>query len=104
MTTMLEKMARALCLRAGLDPDRKFKSSDYSAATDPQEFAWQEFLPDVRAALLAIREAEVGPVFMGFVHDADGMEDNLYADPEDARAVFTATIDAILNEKPETAT
>lgn len=56
MMTMMQRVARAICVAAGLDPDRKFKSSDYSERTDPQEFAWHEFQPEARAALAAMRE------------------------------------------------
>jgi hypothetical protein len=54
--TPLERAARALCLADGLDPDRKFKSSDWSEGTAPREFAWHEYLPKARAVLQAIRE------------------------------------------------
>jgi hypothetical protein len=54
--TPLERAARALCLADGLDPDRKFKSSDWSEGTAPHEFAWHEYLPKARAVLTAIRE------------------------------------------------
>ena len=53
---IIERAARALCLQAGLDPDRKFKSSDWSEDTAPHEFAWHEFQPAARAVLRAIRE------------------------------------------------
>lgn len=54
----LERAARALCLADGLDPDRKFKSSDWSEGTAPHEFAWHEYLPKARAVLEAIREPD----------------------------------------------
>lgn len=58
--TPLKRAARALCLADGLDPDRKFKSSDWSEGTAPHEFAWHEYLPKARAVLTAIREPSEG--------------------------------------------
>lgn len=53
---MIERVARALCLEAGLDPDRKFKSSNWGEETSPHEFAWHEFQPAARAAMEAMRD------------------------------------------------
>lgn len=108
MTTMLEKMCRAMCLTCGLDPDRKFKSSNYGPETAPHEFAWQEYLPEARAALLAIREpdpsvfANPDACFVGFAQIGDEPEENVYLEPDEAAAAFKSVIDAILNQKPET--
>lgn len=54
--TMIERVARAICVASGLDPDRPFSSSNYSKETEPQECAWHEYLPEARAAIAAMRE------------------------------------------------
>lgn len=54
--TMLERVARAICVAAKLDPDGKFKSSNYEVEIDPHLFAWQEFLQEARSAIKAMRE------------------------------------------------
>lgn len=70
MTTMLEKAARAL--------------ADHNLG-QPEE--WQRFVPEARAALLAIREPDADIVVAGWGREADGIS-----------PAFTAMIDAILNE------
>jgi hypothetical protein len=99
--TMLEKMCRALCLEAGLDPDRKFKSANWGPETAPHEFAWQEYLPAARAALLAIREpddAMLAPACKTHKPGEPMSEARPYECPSITRrrARFTAMIDAIL--------
>lgn len=44
---MAEKVARAICLAAQLDPDRKGNAT---------RWRWQEFLPEARAAVEAMQE------------------------------------------------
>jgi hypothetical protein len=96
MTSPLERAARALCLADGLDPDRKFKSSDWSEGTAPHEFAWHEYLPKARAVLTAIREPS--GEMLGEVHDT-----LLYAvkgeELDTARTVWDRMIDMALEEK-----
>lgn len=87
MTTMLEKMARAHCERLAERSGEDYMRWD---ALGPSMQAWE--IEATRAALLAIREpsaevAEAGMIAGGFTGYAD--------------VAFTATIDAILNEKPE---
>lgn len=65
MATMIERVARAICNAAGIDPDGKFKSSDYSARTAPHEYAWHEFLPEARAAIEAMRDPTEGMLHAG---------------------------------------
>lgn len=57
----------------------------------------------VRAVLASIREpseAIMKPdsLFSHFYHDADGMEDNAYFEPEEAKRCWKAMIDAMLEE------
>jgi hypothetical protein len=93
--TPLDRAARALCLADGLDPDRKFKSSDWSEGTAPHEFAWHEYLPKARAVLEALREPS--GEMLGEVHDT-----LLYAvkgeELDTARTVWDRMIDAALAE------
>lgn len=56
---VIEHVARAICNASGIDPDRKFKSSDWSEQTAPHELAWHEFQPEARAALEALRDMKM---------------------------------------------
>ena len=90
MTTMLEKMARAM---RDSEPGMEGKS-------------WRYWLPSARAALQAIRDLDSGDINDGGLAALVAGKQALYscsADPElqDARGCFHAIIDAILNEKPE---
>ena len=100
MTTMLEKVCRALCLEAGLDPDRKFKSANWGPETAPHEFAWQEYLPAARAALEAIREP---PHELALIAD-DRVRISRAIEVDEGTDFFNALIDAILAEEPEATT
>ncbi|WP_260581169.1 hypothetical protein [Sphingopyxis sp. PET50] len=93
--TPLERAARALCLADGLDPDRKFKSSDWSEGTAPHEFAWHEYLPKARAVLTAIREPSEGMREAGAGQLFGAASDDW---GEDAKKVWVAMIEAALTE------
>ena len=54
------EVARAICLESGLDPDMKFKSSDWSERTAPHELAWHAFQPEARAAIAIVVERCAG--------------------------------------------
>lgn len=54
--TMIERISRALCIAVGLDPDRKFKSSNWDDGTVPHDLAWHAFQPKARAVLEAMRD------------------------------------------------
>lgn len=95
MTAMLEKMCRAMCVECGLDPDREFKSSNYGPETAPHEFAWQEYLPEARAALMAIREPDDEMLDAAYV----ARRTKTGPDGSDDAKIHRAMIDAILNEK-----
>jgi hypothetical protein len=56
MTSMIERVARAICIATGLEPDGKYRSSDEGDGTAPHEFQWHAFQPEARAAILAMRE------------------------------------------------
>ncbi|MGW9332726.1 hypothetical protein [Bosea sp. NPDC055594] len=56
MTSMIERVARAICIATGLEPDRKNRSSDEGDGTAPHDLAWHAFQPEARAAILAMRE------------------------------------------------
>lgn len=65
---------------------------------------WEEDIAAARAAIEAMREPtevmlpERG-VRVGFFSDADGIEDNMYVDKDEARDVWRAMVDAALNEQ-----
>lgn len=54
--SMIERVSRAICVAAGLDPDRHFASSNYDDGTAPHKLAWHEFQPEARAAIEAMRQ------------------------------------------------
>lgn len=85
MATMIERVARAICNASGIDPDRKYKSSDYSERTSPHEFAWHEFQPEARAAIEAMRNPteQVADAFIGL----DG-EESWALEPERSHEFF----------------
>lgn len=94
--TMLEKMARAMCVASGIDPDRKGNETDWR---------WQEWLPEARAALLAIREpdARLADAVEPSYSNPYGSEGPYGGGPfGDARPpiadIWRDMIDAILNE------
>ena len=91
MTSPLERAARALCISDGLDPDRKFKSSDWGPGTAPHEYAWHEYLPKARTVLRAIREPSDG-----MKRAAERAAGDMFTGME--TAAFTAMIDAALEE------
>lgn len=93
--TPLKRAARALCLADGLDPDRKFKSSDWSEGTAPHEFAWHEYLPKASAVLTALREPSEGMREQGAGQLFGSASDDW---GDDARLVWQAMIDAALAE------
>ncbi|MBA8799158.1 hypothetical protein FHW77_002877 [Agrobacterium sp. RC10-4-1] len=80
--TMIERVARAICVASGLDPDRPFSSSNYSKETEPQEFAWHEYLPEARAAINAMREPTRAMHEAGL--ETTGMPGNTFRDMIDA--------------------
>lgn len=46
---MLERVARAICTAAGIDPDGKSHEPEH-------DFRWQDFLKEARAAIAAMRD------------------------------------------------
>jgi hypothetical protein len=89
--TMIERVARAICVASGLDPDRPFSSSNYSKETEPQEFAWHEYLPEARAAINAMREPTEA------MEDAGNSATYIWID-ETSADVWPRMIDAALKE------
>lgn len=93
MESMIERVARALRRQWSIDNfDR------------PSDVGWQDEINAARAAIAAMKEPTetmISPegVHIGFINDADGIEDNLYIDEDDARAIWQAMIDAALNEQ-----
>lgn len=107
MSEMIERVARAICVSDGLDPDRKFKSSDISDGKAPHELAWHEYQPAARAAVEAMRvptEAQLEAaeeIVVGYDDFACG-DGNIYLGipgyPQKASDVWSALIDAALKE------
>lgn len=90
--TIIERVARALRRQWSIDNfDR------------PSEVGWEDEINAARAAIKAMREPtpRMLPdhgVHIGFFQDSDGIEDNLYADKDEARDIWQAMIDAALSE------
>lgn len=96
--TMIERVARAICVASGLDPDRPFSSSNYSKETEPQEFAWHEYLPEARAAINAMREPTESMVENGADSEntLEAMTD--LTDAQSVRNIYHAMIDRALKD------
>ena len=103
MTTMLEKMAVAMAVcemrRNGMS-----EALCEAASAHPQTVAvaLENYGPQARAALQAIKEPDDGMEEAGFT--ALKAEQNAATPGGTCAVVFTAMIDAILNEKPEAPT
>ena len=90
--TPLERMARAIA--------RSYHSADYEesdlAAIVTRR--WHEFLPEARAALIAIREPDLMTTVAGakvIVKEMEGDEDYFAA-----KGAWTAMIDHVLSQNP----
>lgn len=63
---------------------------------------WANYLPSARAVMEELMaaaetaEPKQGDLFTHFYLDADGMEDNAYLEPEDARVAFRAILRALI--------
>lgn len=103
MPTMIEKVARALCEKWGLDPDAKVsrvfpqfishpRLGVYGAHIEPPdgyELAWKLIADDVRTGIEAMREPTDEMIQRGSLHSG-------YAN---ASIVYQAMINAALAEK-----
>lgn len=116
--TMRERLCRAACLAAGLDPDRKYSSSSDHPSNAPYEFAWQEFGQEIDAILVELQyeAAAKRPDHEGVIYEmarAIGLADSgtdlesiasgrgsYITYMECAQAAFTAMIDAIRGGQP----
>ncbi|MES3042652.1 hypothetical protein [Sphingomonas faeni] len=83
MTTMIEKMARAICIAAGAKPD------DSKSGMDPWSKVWTSYIPHARAALTAMLEPSEAMVDVGNQCLNDGS----------SSSVFDAMIQAALDEE-----
>lgn len=99
MTPMLEKIARAIA--------ESYYAADYDAEEAKAWAAkdWEDWFPEARAALLAMREPDEAMVMAGAecVWDEPGRWHDKPPPTEqgEARNAFTAMIDAILKEGGE---
>ena len=107
MTTMLEKMARAMCAADGHDPNGP--TCDIYFHDDPDAGKpWASYRAGLRAALLAIREPSNAMHNAGAFSEHQSQPPKIVVGEEGALSVewrpanpsglFTAMIDAILNE------
>jgi len=87
---ILERVSRALCLQCGIDPDGKFKSSDWGPGTAPHEYAWHEFQPQARVAIRAVHD---GIDESGFV---DGVRYTIEENGSDKATIIGTAIDDVL--------
>jgi hypothetical protein len=93
--TMRERLCRAACVAAGLDPDRKYKSSSDDPANAPFEYAWQEFGKEVDAILDELREPDEAMREEALISQFDFAQDG----SEAVVRAFTAMIDSIREGK-----
>lgn len=96
--TPLERAARAIAEYYCEDPD---EIDNVPGLAHKRLARWRRYVPVAAAVLTAIREPSEAMipedgVFAGFFHDADGVEDNNYITPDEARWAWKAMIDAIL--------
>lgn len=98
MSEMLEKVARAICIAAGENPDEDWRQAPGGPFAEVhlkpgQEARWRLYLPQARAAVEALREPSEGMVEAGW-----GVAP-VYDDPATSPGVyFTAMIDHVLKE------
>lgn len=92
VTPELERVARAMCRSYWDDGSRRLPGT-LDAHVDEY---WSNWLPEARAALLAIREPSEGMLRAA----QDELADPTFG-PGEARAAFTAAIDHILGSTPE---
>lgn len=85
--TMLQKAARALAFSFVSDSGRGI----HLTAAKYADHSWEQWVPQVRAALMAVREADDSVCAIG-----DYAQEGFVSGPGDARTAFTAMIDAIL--------
>jgi hypothetical protein len=82
--SMIERVARAICTAAGIDPDRKGNET---------EWRWQEFEKEARAVIKEMREPTDVMVDAG-----DAVEPGVTG-YTDALSHYQTMIDAALNEQ-----
>lgn len=97
--TMVEKMARAMCLADGKDPeaDWRYTGQVMLAVAVEHPETWRTYIRRAKAALLALMEPTEGMVEEGMAHCYDGDGDGDCERPNE-RAIFTAMIQAAIDE------
>lgn len=96
MTDMIEKVARAICVCGGDDPDETGKDVHGVPIV-----AWEMWGEEARAALLAIREPTEKMVHAGSFEIMEHNGNHYCPDPETMRLAFQAMIsDALKAEGP----
>ena len=61
--SMIERVARAICVAAGLEPDRKGNETEYR---------WQEFVAEARDAIESMRHPTPAMIEAGEYADSEG--------------------------------
>ena len=92
--TMVEKVARALTARCGVDPDDTNGGAWDGGSYNRGKPAWTAWSDDARAAIEAMREPSEGMIKAADEDTPDVLT------PFDARDIWTAMIDAALSETP----
>ncbi|MBL0770076.1 hypothetical protein JI743_14795 [Sphingopyxis sp. DHUNG17] len=83
MKTGLERVARALCELDANPPDARMDGKPL----------WQDYLPEARAAIIALREPDTAMIDAGTRKAADGRQD-------DVGGIYLAMIEAAMDEQP----
>ena len=92
MSEMVERIARAICVASGQDPDFDYDPRGISFGDD---IRWKLYVPKARAAIEAMREptAKQG---MAIYLAWDSFGENSSMGPEEAITIYRAAIDEAL--------
>lgn len=91
---IIERVARVLCERRGLDPDFNY---DPKALTGRGMIRWMDFADDARAAIAALREPSDAMIEAGERTGSSCCGSDL-SGPEIERLIWTSMIDTALTE------
>lgn len=88
--TMVERVARALCLQEGEDPNQE---TPYHPKVT---HLWQHYVPSARAAIEAMREPTREMLAVG---KRSSCADDIYLTVDEVSAIYSAMVEAALNEE-----
>lgn len=92
MTSMVDRVARAICWKNGMNPD-------LTLGGDGVNFLWHEYVAQAEAAIEAMREPSEKMVSVGVEHRLKISIFGAGGWKNDTRDLFKEMIDAALNEK-----